>query len=66
MAPFTSLATINDVDLRTRHDYGGFEIAFFAQNFTDERVPLLKLETVGVPLANRFQRTVDLRCRYDI
>lgn len=53
-APFTSLASINNVDLRTGIDYGAFELAFFAQNLTDERVPLLKLETVGIPLANRF------------
>ena len=53
-APFTSLASINNVDLRTGIDFGGFELAFFAQNLTDERVPLLKLETVGIPLANRF------------
>lgn len=53
-APFVEMSSVNDFSLRTGVDYKQFQIAFFIQNLTDEKVALLKFTTNGFPLANRY------------
>ena len=54
--PFIPLEDIDNVDLRFGADYRRTEIAVFVKNLTDQVVPILKLQQVDIPLANRYSR----------
>jgi outer membrane receptor protein involved in Fe transport len=66
LAPLVPLSTLNNVSARVGIDYKSFQIAVFAQNLTNQTVELLKFETAGVPLANRYNepRTIGASISY--
>lgn len=55
-APFVPLADIDNVDMRLGARFDSLELAFFVANLTDEVIPVLQLQQVGIPLANRLSR----------
>jgi iron complex outermembrane receptor protein len=66
IAPFNELSSLNNVDMRVGADYKKFQFAVFAQNLTNETVALLKFQTSGVALANRYNepRTIGASLSY--
>ena len=52
--PFVPLSSMSDVSLRTGARYHKIELALFIENLTNEKVQLLKLQTAGIPYANRY------------
>jgi hypothetical protein len=52
--PFVPLSSMSDVSLRTGARWHKIELAVFIENLTNEKVQLLKLETAGIPFANRY------------
>ncbi len=64
--PYVPMSSIGDVSLRTGIDYRKLELAVFIQNLTDQTVQLLKLQTGGVPYANRYNEplTVGVNLKY--
>jgi len=54
--PFIPLEDVDNIDLRLGAIYRRTELAFFVKNLTDEVIPVLKLQQVDIPLANRYSR----------
>lgn len=54
--PFIPLEDVNNVDLRFGADFDQLTLAFFVANATDEVYPVLKLQQLDIPLANRYNR----------
>ena len=54
VVPFDRLSSQSDVSLRTGFDYKTIQVAFFVQNLTNETVALLKLESLGALVDERF------------
>ncbi|MGQ2990792.1 TonB-dependent receptor [Brevundimonas sp.] len=55
-SPFIPLEDIDNVDLRWGVQFRRTEVALFVKNATNEIVPVLKLQQVDIPLANRYSR----------
>ena len=66
LAPLNELSSFNNVDIRLGADYKQFQLAVFARNLTNETVALLKFQTSGVALANRYNepRTIGASLTY--
>ena len=54
--PFIPLETVSNVDFRTGLDFRQIEVALFVKNVTNQIIPVLKLQQVDIPLANRYSR----------
>jgi iron complex outermembrane receptor protein len=54
--PFIPLDDVDNVDLRTGVQFRQMEFAVFVRNLTNEVIPVLKLQQVDIPLANRYSR----------
>ena len=55
-APFIPLENIDNVDTRVGVNYRKLEMAVFVKNLTNQIIPVLKLQQVDIPLANRYSR----------
>lgn len=54
--PFIPLEDIDNVDARWGVLFRRMEVALFVKNVTNKIVPVLKLQQVDIPLANRYSR----------
>jgi iron complex outermembrane receptor protein len=54
--PFIPLDDLSNVDFRTGVDIRQIEVALFVKNVTNQVIPVLKLQQVDIPLANRYTR----------
>jgi hypothetical protein len=54
--PFIPLEDIDNVDFRTGVNFRQIEVALFVKNATNQVIPVLKLQQVDIPLANRYSR----------
>ena len=54
--PFIPLEDIDNVDARWGVLFRRMEVALFVKNVTNQIVPVLKLQQVDIPLANRYSR----------
>jgi iron complex outermembrane receptor protein len=54
--PFIPLDDVSNVDFRTGVDFRQIEVALFVKNVTNQIIPVLKLQQVDIPLANRYSR----------
>ncbi|MGA0544054.1 TonB-dependent receptor [Brevundimonas sp. VNH65] len=55
-SPFTPLEDLDNVDLRWGVLFRRMEVAMFVRNATNQVIPVLKLQQVDIPLANRYTR----------
>lgn len=55
-APYIPLEDIDNVDTRFGAIYRKLELSVFIKNLTNQVIPVLKLQQVDIPLANRYSR----------